>query len=308
MRCAQSADYIEPYYYAKRFSCFTTSVVFATGAIDTCYLTTSIRIFFSGLTASSLARRTGKRKHKQYAKSATSEMHEIMKSRGLNNLHRYLLMKAHLEACLNPKGKGIKDAFDRAITAASRAGFSQDAALANELAGEHFASIEDDDYWPNHYFARAHSLYSEWGAKAKVDHLKETWGKYIEEVDPRAAFRTRRASTIESRHWMSGQEIEQHKEINWDLLAGQKPFKEQLPQDITAPNIEARRHSGASGVDAQTVVSALTAPTGFTRHSLEKASVGESPGNSSSMRKMILTSFSKSSGSSSNNRLDESGS
>lgn len=207
-------------------------------------------------------------------------------------------MKANLEACTNPKGKDVKDAYDRAISAASRAGFSQDAALGNELAGEHFLNI-GDDFWPKHYFTRANQLYSEWGAEAKVDQLKATRGQYIEE-DPRQTWAMRRnpSSTIESRHWMSGQEIEQLKALNWDLLSGQKPFKELHPTDITTPNLEGR------GSDAHTVVSALTSPSGFTRNSLEQRE--SSSGNLDlSYRKKILTSLAKgSSGGGSSSNLD----
>ena len=148
-------------------------------AIDTSYIVTSIRCYFSGLTACGMMRKTGKEKYKRRARKATREMKKIMRSRGLNNLHRYLLMRAELLACEEKKGSDIKVAYEKAIASAGKVGFTQDAALGNELAGEYFLTL-GDTFWTNHYFTRAHELYLEWGAKAKSDHLLDTRGAYIE--------------------------------------------------------------------------------------------------------------------------------
>jgi hypothetical protein len=60
-------------------------------AIDTSYIVTSMRVFFSGLTLSGLARRSKKkRKYTVRARKAAMDMKKMMKTRGLNNLHRYI--------------------------------------------------------------------------------------------------------------------------------------------------------------------------------------------------------------------------
>ena len=191
-------------------------------AIDTCYIVVSIRVFFSGLTASGMARRCGKRKYFRRAMRSTAEMRKIMRTRGLNNLHRYLLMQADLAACCKRKRRTIKDLYDKAIAAASKAGFVQDAALGNEMAAEYFLSV-NDGFWSKHYFTRALELYLEWGARAKVDHLLQTRGDYINVNNG-----GRRRSSIPSsiKHWVSGDDSQIHNSLNLDLLSGQTPLTE----------------------------------------------------------------------------------
>jgi hypothetical protein len=77
------------------------------------------------------------------------DMEKVMSSkRGLNNLHRYLLMQADMMTCSSSNsGKTqdtVKASFDKAITMAGKAGFRQDAALGNELAGEYLVTGTTD--------------------------------------------------------------------------------------------------------------------------------------------------------------------
>jgi hypothetical protein len=81
-------------------------------AIDTSYIMTSYQIFFSGLTACAMAKKTGNQKYLQRAEKATQEMQKIMRTQGLNNLHRYLLMQAKFSACSSTKKNHIKSPFD----------------------------------------------------------------------------------------------------------------------------------------------------------------------------------------------------
>ena len=94
---------------------------------------------------------------------------------------RYLIIKADCGATFpSKKNQGqIKEEFDKAISAATKAGFMHDAALANELAGEYFIRSEDL-FWAKHYFTSAHSLYLAWGAKAKVRQLMHNRGSFVE--------------------------------------------------------------------------------------------------------------------------------
>merc|ERR1711862_50121 len=101
--------------------------------------------------------------------------------------------------------------YDEAIKSAMNCGNNQDAALCNELCGEFFAKMsltqfghiilnntsitiadnDQDDKSNNNnqdhcylllakrYLTNASDLYSEWGAKAKVDHLRTKWDSYI---------------------------------------------------------------------------------------------------------------------------------
>jgi hypothetical protein len=182
---------------------------------DTFFAVQTVRVFFSGLVASGLMKKTGKRKYKKRAKKELDEMKALMQSRGLNNLHRYLLMVADYAACKQKDSDEVKRSFDKAIAAAGKAGFTQDAALGNELAGEYFLSLGDDDFWTKHYFSRAHELYHEWGAQAKVDHLFSTRGEYIDTAT------TMHKSTMKSSvpQGVFGQDSKIHRAVNLDLLS-----------------------------------------------------------------------------------------
>ena len=61
---------------------------------DLCFVSTSVRIYFSGLVSAALAKKTGKKAHLRLARKALREMKDVVKNNGANNLHRYLLMKA----------------------------------------------------------------------------------------------------------------------------------------------------------------------------------------------------------------------
>jgi tetratricopeptide (TPR) repeat protein len=184
-------------------------------ALDSSYIVTSIRVFFTGLTACSLALKTGKRKYLLMATSCTKEMKQMMSTKGINTLHRYLLLKALVAAI--KKKKDTQLCFDKAILAAGKTGFTQDAALGNELAGEYFLSM-DDEYWCTFYFTRAYELYTEWGALAKVAHFKSRHGEHIEKQSIIDGGRPASQSSC-GRYWLSGDESKIHDAVNFDMLS-----------------------------------------------------------------------------------------
>jgi hypothetical protein len=89
-------------------------------------------------------------------------------------------MKVNLDACLEPKKYGIREAFDNAIVTAVKGNFTADVAIGNELAGEHFSAINDNQA-AKHYFSRAKKVYKEWGAMAKVTRLDNMYSNYIDD-------------------------------------------------------------------------------------------------------------------------------
>ena len=204
---------------------------------DKSYSNNSVGLLFSGLTASGLAKKTGKTKYKTEAKRKTAEMQSLMRTRGLNNLHRYLLMKADLLACdaicKSKRKQGmwkqsrperafsasnteeVKRAFDRAISAAGKAGFRQDAALGSELAGEFFLAA-GDFFWSKNYFTRSLELYKDWGARAKVDQLRERRGMYIDESKIGSS-RSTMSSNL--REFFSGDNTKIHNTIDFMLMS-----------------------------------------------------------------------------------------
>jgi len=122
-------------------------------------------------------------KAKRYAKS----LGKISHLNGTNNRHRVLLMLADLNI---PGKEQTPVSYDKAINACLEVGHIHDAALASELAGEYFLRNDKSERGSvagkirnkiiRRHFTRARDLYSAWGAHAKVDHLYNTRGDYIE--------------------------------------------------------------------------------------------------------------------------------
>ena len=157
---------------------------------------------FSGLTCSGLAKKISKRKYVREARKAADKMKFIMRNRGLNNLHRYLLMQADLLAVTSKKQhREVKLAYDKAIATAGKAGFVQDAALGNELASQYFRSI-GDEFWEEQYLTRACELYYEWGALAKVADLTSRHRLHVD--TSRITLNKESHIKSSSRGWFSG--------------------------------------------------------------------------------------------------------
>ena len=186
--------------------------------VDIVFVYTTVQFYFSGLVSVGLARKTGKKIHLVPAKKALREMKAIVKNNGANNFHRYLLMKAEIASCVSSDVHKTKLAYGEAISAASKAGFRQDAALGNELAAEYMLS-HGDDFWPSHYFTAAHTFYTDWGALAKADHLMKLWRSFI---NPRFV----QSLSTETKCLSSGEETAIHKCVNLEMLHGKKSLNE----------------------------------------------------------------------------------
>ena len=144
-------------------------------ATITAHMLYEVFTFFSGLVYIEQARRTGKRVYKTKAREIIHKIKHWVKDRDVNCVHKLWLLEAEY-ATLNLKSKNesqrdkIMSAYDSAISAATRSGLLRDAAISNERAGIWFESLKDD-YWSESYLTKAHTLYREWGATAKADHL-----------------------------------------------------------------------------------------------------------------------------------------
>ena len=118
-------------------------------------------IFYSCLTFSGLARkrRGSARQYRSQASKLSKIMEKHCRTKGLNPLHKSLIMKADLLACNSRDVQEVGRAYDQGIEAALKICFVQDAALASELAGEYFMLHDQDK--ARHYFCQARHLYSE---------------------------------------------------------------------------------------------------------------------------------------------------
>lgn len=182
------------------------------------YVSRTHRIYFSGLAASAMARKTGLRKYKKRARAFATEMRRIARTKGLNALHKALMLEADLLACGSQSVAKVQDAYDEAIASAMKAGHIHLAALGSEIAAEYFFE-NDAKFSARKYFSQARDLYRDWGATAKVDELIATRGALIE------------ASTLEFNRstsifpcWSSGDNSESGKTVELDFLTSHTPL------------------------------------------------------------------------------------
>jgi hypothetical protein len=185
-------------------------------------------LFFTGLINAALYRLSGKRQCKNKAQEAKKAMKVLLKTKGMNSLHKWYLMKAECSASFGTKKSSseIKESYDQAILAAGRAGFLQDAALANELAGEYFRRT-GDSYWTQIHFTEARDLYREWGATQKAAHLVEGRGIYMEDGERRK--KRSFNNNLSQRRWVSGEDIKMHQSLDLGHLTSQT-------SEISGPN------------------------------------------------------------------------
>ena len=179
---------------------------------DPSFFCVSLGLFFSSLICTSLFRETGKGKFRRRAQRSISTMKALTHRKGANLLPKCLIAEADYAATLNGKGHktDIRKLFDKAIEASSKHGFMQDAAVANELAGEYFIR-EDDDALAKLYLTAAYRAYAEWGAHAKVKQLLDCRGSFVES-DTRVSFRV--PVRRQSRKIMTTEAVDMHKTVD----------------------------------------------------------------------------------------------
>ncbi|MGB3789324.1 MAG: AAA family ATPase [Phormidesmis sp.] len=98
----------------------------------------------------------------------------------MNHLHKFYLVEA--ERC-RVQGKGLEASasYDRAIALAEEHQYTQEAALANELAAK-FYLAQGQQKIAQMYLTDAYYGYARWGAKAKLDDLETKYSQLLETV------------------------------------------------------------------------------------------------------------------------------
>lgn len=95
----------------------------------------------------------------------------------MNYQHKYDLVEAELYRVFGEKYQAM-DYYDRAISVASKNGYIQEAALANELAAKFYLSL-DKQKIAQVYMREAHYFYTHWGAVAKAEELEKKYPDLI---------------------------------------------------------------------------------------------------------------------------------
>jgi predicted ATPase len=128
-----------------------------------------------GLTSAFLARSTGLKKYVKQAKQAIKKLDAVLRKGSVNYLHFQLLTKAEI-AAFEGREDLAKKLFEGAMRASGQAGFTNFEALTNERAGLYALERDSSNlFWASTYLSRAVWLYSEWGAQAKVDLLRQKY-------------------------------------------------------------------------------------------------------------------------------------
>lgn len=164
------------------------------------FVVESTGCFFACLTCMAMAQQRPinirQRKHfKALAQAELTKMKQWLTKRGaINIIHRFNILEAQFAVCFRQhelKTLQIKTLLDEAIVSATRAGFLNDAALVNDLAGEFMLSTSgNDNFWCKHYFTASYELYKSWGAKAKANLLLELRAPYINLHEASSRFMT----------------------------------------------------------------------------------------------------------------------
>ena len=93
--------------------------------------------------------------------------------------HKYLLVAAEIER-IEGKTKSAINLYDRAITLAGEKGFTQDEAIANELAAKFFIA-NDMEKIAMIYMREALEIFKRWGAGVKVSDLQRKYPHFLAE-------------------------------------------------------------------------------------------------------------------------------
>jgi hypothetical protein len=173
------------------------------------------RAFFECVILCSLVRSTkekkSKAKYQEKADEIMSKMTDWYNDGAVNCYAMVLLLEAELLISVSSKKQKlsslkVQKVYDEAIETAKSDGLLYLEAWANERAALHYIDTGVPG-WASSYFTRAHQLYGDWGAMAKVDQLEALFSEHLAKGDAPAkrmsasAWRTKydenRESTIE---------------------------------------------------------------------------------------------------------------
>lgn len=140
--------------------------------------------FYRALSALALANdeksNMRKRAHLKIARKGLKKLSYFAKYAPENYLHKATILRSQIALATNHLDES-RVLVDTAISQAGRQGFIHEEALAYELAALAYIRFGRQDLG-KYYLNIAFNLYQEWGAKAKLDQLLESFPQYFTEV------------------------------------------------------------------------------------------------------------------------------
>ncbi|MDJ0835924.1 MAG: AAA family ATPase [Acidobacteriota bacterium] len=115
-----------------------------------------------------------KRKYLNHIRKTLEQLALFSELCPANFEHKYLLLKAEYARLKQDGAEQIHDYFDRAAASANHHGYLQYEALANELHGHYWLTLNREKYAGLH-LREARYLYSRWGAQAKAAKLERDY-------------------------------------------------------------------------------------------------------------------------------------
>lgn len=126
------------------------------------------------------ANRTNQKRYMSSIKSNMKKMKKWAKDAPMNYLHKYDLLDAEVHKALGETNKA-RLLYDKVISGAASSSYTHEVALSYELAGKLYLSLNSEDL-AEFYFKAAYNAYREWGADAKLNHLEQSYPKYVSGV------------------------------------------------------------------------------------------------------------------------------
>ncbi len=119
----------------------------------------------------------------------------------MNHLHKWHLVEAERDRCLNNKIEAI-DHYDRAIQLAKQNEYLNEEALANELTAKFYLEWGKEKV-AQAYMIEAYYCYARWGAKAKIDDLEQRYRQLLAPVLERSHSPLRLNETISAKRTLT---------------------------------------------------------------------------------------------------------
>jgi predicted ATPase/class 3 adenylate cyclase len=139
---------------------------------------------YEALTALALypdASRQEKKKLAAIARKAQATLKKWAKDAPQNFQHKYDLIEAERLRVLN-RPNDARLLYDKAIQGAADNEFTQEEALAYELAGRFYLERQSNNL-AEYYLKAAYNMYREWGATAKLRNLEQNFPKYVRAIN-----------------------------------------------------------------------------------------------------------------------------
>jgi hypothetical protein len=167
-------------YYFGEYELAATIISGSTDPQDDCFASDLFwDLFFRGLVWAAMARKTNLREHRRKAGHFAKRLRKLVKGGCPNCEHQLLTLEAEI-GFATKKYEVAAAKYEEAIVMAGRRGFLQDHALSNELYGQYLCSRGETAKGALH-INKAISLYQEWGAHAKVDHVRARFSTVLED-------------------------------------------------------------------------------------------------------------------------------